>query len=86
MKNITLKDNEAIEFIYTSFMDHKMPISLIKDVHQEYFNPQIEEFQTSNVWSLSNAYTSAFKRLNPVSRYEQTARVGRLIAETFIPS
>ncbi len=63
----------------------KMPISLIKEVHQEYFEPKIEEFQNSSVWSLSNAYTSAFKRLNPVSRYEQTARVGRLISETFIP-
>ncbi len=86
MKNIVLKDNEAIEFIYNSFMDHKMPISLIKDVHREYFEPQIEEFQNSTVWSLSNAYTSAFKKLNPVSRYEQTARVGRLLSETFIPS
>lgn len=86
MKNITLKDNEAIEFIYTSFMDHKLPISLIKNVHTEFFEPKIEEFQQPTVWSLSNAYTSVFKKLNPVSRYENTAKVGRLIAETFIPS
>ena len=86
MKNINLRDNEAIEFIYNSFMDYKFPISLIKEVHKQYFEPEIEDFKTSNVWSLSNAYTSAFKKLNPVSRYEQTARIGRLIAETYIPS
>jgi len=31
-----------------------------------YFNPQVEEFAPRPTWSLSNAFTSAFKELDPI--------------------
>lgn len=86
MKTIRLMDKQAKEFIYDSFLDQNMPISLIKEVHTNYFDSPISEFRDFNVWALLNAYTSAFKRLNPVSQYENTARIGRIINETFIPA
>jgi len=40
-----------------------------------YFNPKYEEFQTRTMWSLSNAFTSAFKELEPVPAFKATAKL-----------
>lgn len=85
MKNITLKTNEAKQFIYDSFTEHKLPVSLFKEVHNNYFDSPIPEFRDFNVWALTNAYTSAFKKLQPISQFEQSAKVGKLINERFLP-
>jgi hypothetical protein len=34
-----------------------------------------EEFQPRTMWSLSNAFTSAFKELDPIPQYKATARL-----------
>ena len=44
-------------------------------VHNLYFNPQHEEFNSRTMWSLSNAFTSAFKELEPIPRYKATAKL-----------
>jgi hypothetical protein len=44
-----------------------VPKALARPVHELYFNPQHEEFQSRTLWSLSNAFTSAFKELEPIS-------------------
>jgi len=54
---------------------------LAKPVHAQYFNPQHEEFQPRTMWSLSNAFTSAFKELEPIPQFRATAKfVGFLTA------
>jgi hypothetical protein len=40
-----------------------------------YFNPQHEEFQARTMWSLSNAFTSAFKDLEPIPQFRATAKL-----------
>jgi hypothetical protein len=38
------------------------PKHLARTVHDLYFEPNYEEFRPRTIWSLSNAFTSAFKR------------------------
>ena len=65
-----LSDVEAKLIIYLAFIesDLEVPKHLAKLVHEMYFNPQHEEFQPRTMWSLSNAFTSAFKELEPIDR------------------
>ena len=41
-----------------------------------YFNPQYEDFRPRTIWSLSNAFTSAFKALDPIPQFKATAKLG----------
>ena len=43
-----------------------VPRHLARRVHDLYFNPQAEEFASRTTWSLSNAFTSAFKDLDSI--------------------
>jgi len=45
-------------------------------VHDLYFNPQHEEFAPRTMWALSNAFTSAFKELDPIPQFRATAKLG----------
>ena len=50
-------------------------------VHQQYFEPEYEEFQSRTLWSLSNAFTSAFKKLDPIPAFNATAKLGPFIEQ-----
>ena len=50
-------------------------------VHDLYFAPKHEAFMPRNLWSLSNAFTSAFKKLAPTKQFEATARLGAYLAD-----
>jgi hypothetical protein len=41
-----------------------------------YFAPEHEDFQPRTMWSLSNAFTSAFKELDPIPQFKATAKLG----------
>src|ERR1700680_4495944 len=49
----------------------EVPRRLARRVHYLYLNPQNEEFQPRTMWSLSNAFTSAFKELDPIPQGQQ---------------
>jgi hypothetical protein len=68
---------EAKLTIYRAFIegDLDVPRHLARRVHDLYFNPQHEEFQPRTMWSLSNAFTSAFKELEPIPQYKATAKL-----------
>jgi hypothetical protein len=53
--------------IYRAFIegDLEVPRHLAQRVHDIYFNPEHQEFQPRTMWSLSNAFTSAFKESIP---------------------
>ena len=67
--------------IYRAFIegDLEVPKHLAPMVHALYFNPQHEEFQPRTMWSLSNAFTSAFKELDPIPQFRATAKLGRFL-------
>jgi hypothetical protein len=73
-----LSDVAAKLIIYRAFIesDLEVPKHLAKPVHEMYFNPQHEEFQPRTMWSLSNAFTSAFKELEPIPQFRATAKLG----------
>jgi hypothetical protein len=76
-----IESAQAKSLLYTAFTDGRFPISLFKAVHREFFvAPSYEEFKSSTMWSLENAFTTAFKKLNPVSQFEMTARLGKFLA------
>src|SRR5581483_6287349 len=70
-----LYDSQAKLIIYQAFIQSDFPKQLMNTVHDYYFNPRYEEFSGRNLWSLSNAFTSAFKDLSPVAQFRMTARL-----------
>ena len=62
--------------IYQAFIEDEtgFPKDLGR-VHELYFQPVHEEFQPRTMWSLSNAFTSAFKELEPIPQYKATAKL-----------
>jgi hypothetical protein len=76
-----IESRDAKSLLYTAFTDGRFPISLFRAVHREFFiAPSYEEFKGSTMWSLENAFTTSFKKLNPVSQFEMTARLGKFLA------
>jgi hypothetical protein len=46
-------------------------------------DPQYEEFKPRTVWSLSNAFTSVFKDLDPIPQFRATAKLGCFLEARF---
>ena len=67
--------------IYRAFIESELdiPKHLARKVHELYFNPQYEEFQPRTMWSLSNAFTSVFKELDPIPQFRATAKLGTFL-------
>src|SRR5262245_24290376 len=76
-RNSQLTDVTARLLIYQAFIEGQLevPRHLARPVHDLYFNPQHEEFQPRTMWSLSNAFTSAFKELDPIPQYRATGKL-----------
>jgi hypothetical protein len=64
--------------IYRAFIEGELdvPKQLARRVHDLYFEPLHEDFQPRTLWSLSNAFTSAFKELDPIPQFKATAKLG----------
>jgi hypothetical protein len=77
-----LSDTAAKLVIYRAFVEAELeiPHHLDRTVHDHYFNPRFPEFQPRTMWSLSNAFTSAFKELDPIPQYKATARLAEFLA------
>jgi len=84
MKDQLLSEEEVKLIIYQAFLDRNIkgvPRHLMPVVHDLYFSPKHQAFIPRNLWSLSNAFTSAFKRLAPVRQFEATARLGAYLTD-----
>jgi hypothetical protein len=80
-KGTRLPDDTAKLIIYRAFIEGKLdaPKQLARRVHDHYFNPKVEEFAPRTVWSLSNAFTSAFKDLDPIPQFKTTAMLASFL-------
>ena len=67
--------------IYEAFIESELevPKHLARNVHDHYFNPRYVEFSARTIWSLSNAFTSAFKELDPIPQFKATAKLAGFI-------
>lgn len=77
-KTAQLSDGGARLVIYRAFIEGELdaPKHMARRVHELYFEPQYPEFAPRTVWSLSNAFTSAFKELDPIPYFKATAKLG----------
>lgn len=77
-QNHQLPDIRAKEIIYDAFVGDTLdaPKHLARKVHANYFEPTVEEFKPRNLWTLSNAFTGAFKELDPVPQMRAAASLG----------
>jgi hypothetical protein len=78
-----LTDSQAKLIFYSAFVDGNLdaPRSLLPEVHRLYFEPEYPEFSARTMWSLSNAFTSAFKKLDPIPQFKATAKLGEFLAQ-----
>jgi len=67
--------------VYEAFVEGKLEAAthLARTVHDLYFEPTYEEFRSRTIWSLSNAFTSAFKELDPNPQFSLTAKLGEFL-------
>ena len=79
----TLPDANAKAVIYDAFVAGELDVSkrLAPEVHRLYFEPEHDEFRPRTFYSLSNAFTSAFKSLEPVRLMEATAKLAPFLAQ-----
>jgi hypothetical protein len=64
----------------------KAVIYRARTVHDLYFERKYEEFRPRTIWSLSNAFTSAFKDLEPIPQFLATAKLGEFLETRFSQS
>lgn len=83
-----LTDVTSKVVIYEAFVEGKLeaPRHLARTVHDLYFEPKYEEFRPRTIWSLSNAFTSAFKELEPIPQFKATAKLSEFLEARFSPS
>jgi len=83
-RSTQLSDVDARVVIYRAFIEGELDVArhLARNVHDFYFNPQNEDFQPRTKWSLSNAFTSAFKLLDPIPQYKATAKLAGFLEAT----
>jgi len=81
-KNQEISDIQVKNILYEAFIEGQLdaPKSLVNMVHSLYFEPIYPEFMERSFWSLSNAFTSAFKELKPSSQFEATAKLGEFLS------
>ena len=79
-----IDNGEAKLVIYRTFVEGELeaPKHLARRAHDLYFNPQFEEFAPRTVWSLGNAFTSAFKELDAIPQFRATAKLGTFLERT----
>jgi len=87
-KRTRLPDERAKLVIYKAFVEGELdiPKHLARRVHDLYFNPRVEEFAPRTTWSLSNAFTSAFKELDPIPQYKATAKLAPFLEHARVSS
>jgi hypothetical protein len=75
-----ITDDRAKLIFYSAFVDGNPGAPRGADC-EEYFEPQYAEFSPRTMWSVSNAFTSAFKKLDPVPQFKATAKLGEFLAQ-----
>ena len=80
-----LSNVAAKMIVYEAFIESELdvPKHLARRVHEFYFNPQYDEFKARTLWSLSNAFTSAFKELEPIPQFKATAKLSGFLEKRY---
>ena len=78
-RTMQITDDAAKFILYSAFIDGKLEAhrSLLPEVHRLYFEPRFEEFSPT-MWSLSNAFTSAFNEAGSCPAIQGHGQDGRI--------
>jgi hypothetical protein len=81
-------DATAKVAIYEASSEAKLeaPKRLARALHDLYFEAKYHEFQPRTIWSLSNAFTSAFQELDAIPQFKATAKLGEFLESRFSQS
>jgi hypothetical protein len=71
--------------VYEAFIEGRLDALkyLARSVHDLYFEPKYEDFRPRTIWSLSNAFTSAFKELDSIPQFRATAKLDEFLETRF---
>jgi hypothetical protein len=83
-----LTDVTAKVVIYEAFVEGKLeaPKHLARNVHGSTSSRSTRSSGPRTIWSLSNAFTSAFKELDPIPQFKSTAKLGEFLEGRFSQS
>jgi hypothetical protein len=78
----SISGSDAKLIIYEAFVEGMLPVpkALLPVVHRNFFHPEHEEFKSATLWSLSNAFTSAFKQLKPFQQFKAAAKLSPFLS------
>lgn len=67
--------------IYRAFIECELdvPKHYGRQVHDMYFHPTVDDFAPRTMWSLSNAFTTVLKQLDPIPQYKATAKLATFL-------
>jgi hypothetical protein len=82
-KEKQITDEYARLLIYKAFIEDELeaPKHLGRIIHKNYFAPEIPDFAPRTSFSLHNAFTSAFKQLDPIPLFRATASFGEFFPQ-----
>jgi hypothetical protein len=82
LRKTQITDAQAKLIFYAAFADGKLegPRRLLPDVYRLYFEPEYPDSASRTMWSLSNAFSSAFQILDPIPQFKATAKLGAFLA------
>lgn len=82
LKGRALVDTDAKAIIHDVLVQGIMPIRLLPEVSNLYFEPFVDEFRPRNAWSLHNAFTAAAKEMPITTRMPAIQELGRYFGMT----
>ena len=77
LKERGLTDADAKGIIHDVFVQGILPIRLLPDASNLYFEPFVGEFLPRNAWSLHNAFTAVAKEMPITTRMPAIQELGR---------
>jgi hypothetical protein len=83
-----LTDVTAKVVICEAFVEGKLeaPKHVARAVRDLDFEPKYDDYRPRNTYGLSNAFTSAFKELDPIPQFKATAKLGEFLEMRFSQS
>jgi Domain of unknown function (DUF932) len=77
LKELPLSDSQAKAILHDVFVQGILPIRLLPEASNLYFEPFVDEFRPRNAWSLHNAFTAVAKEMPITTRMPAIQELGR---------
>jgi len=77
LKELPLSDSQAKAILHDVFVQRILPVRLLPEASDLYFEPFVDEFRPRNAWSLHNAFTAVAKEMPITTRMPAIQELGR---------